>query len=105
MAIRATSVPMLISASKSIVCLDGHAVECLFLLVLLSALPLSALGCTYGLVPWAEKGGNLMKEPPLPPFFSLSQVFTDFYSRLLHQDWKALGLWQQHDKIGKDSCS
>lgn len=67
MVIRATPTPMLISTRKSILCLEEHAMESPFLLVLLSALPLSALGCTYGLVPWAEKTmENQIKQPLLP---------------------------------------
>lgn len=48
-----------------------------------------------------KKRESPIKEPQLPPFFSLSQVLTEFCSCLLHQNWKPSGLWQEQDAIGK----
>lgn len=114
MAIRATSTPMLISTRKSIVCLEEHAVECLFLLVLLSALPLSTLGCTYGLDPWAEKKReNLIKEPLLPPFFSLSWCSLSFIltycirtgnHRAWYQYWRTAFLYINRRSLSASFC-
>lgn len=45
-----------------------------------------------------KKRENPVKEPQLPPFFSVSQVLTEFCSCLLQEP---SGLWQQWDTIGK----
>lgn len=103
MVIRATPTPMLISTRKSILCLEEHAMESPFLLVLLSALLLSALRCTCGLFPWAEKSmENQIKQPAL-------SLLTQFHSHILNQAWKPLGAFGS-GKTGdasraKDSCS
>lgn len=106
MVIRATPTPMLISTRKSILCLEEHAMESPFLLVLLSALPLSALGCTCGLVPWAENNmENQIKQPLLPAL----SLLTQFLSHVLNQAWKPLGVFGSGKtgdaSMAKDSCS
>lgn len=91
MVIRAAPTPMLISTRKSILCLEERAMESPFLLVLLSALPLSALGCSYGLVPWVEKNmENQIKQPLLPAFFPCHSCSLSFI--LAESGLEAIGL-------------
>lgn len=102
MVIRATPTPMLISTRKSILCLEEHAMESPFLLVLLSALPLSTLGCSYSTMLFfhrqKKKHGKTDKAATAACFLSLPQLITQFHSHILNQVWKPLGLWQWQDK-------
>lgn len=48
-----------------------------------------------------KKRGKSGKGATATSLLFLVMVLTEFYSRLLHQDWKPLGLWQWQDKIRK----